>query len=219
MAICALCQVRSCVRREAKELPKNCPGLQMDRDVLLSNYVEPENYRLAHEAALVEAAGHNVKTRLEEIMDFASRCGFQRLGLAFCAGLWNEARLFHQILSANGFAVESIVCKTCRLPKELINIEDHQKVNPGYFEPMCNPIYQAEYLNKQKTDLNIMLGLCVGHDTLFIKHCQAPVTVFATKDRVLGHNPLAAVYLSDGYYRKKLYPAGKKPARLLKTEE
>ena len=54
---------------------------------------------------------------------------------------------------------------------------------------MCNPIGQAVFLNKAGTQLNVILGLCVGHDSLFIKHAEAPVTVFAVKDRVLAHNP------------------------------
>ncbi|HHT71048.1 MAG TPA: DUF1847 domain-containing protein, partial [Firmicutes bacterium] len=70
-----------------------------------------------------------------------------------------------------------------------------------------NPIGQAMALNKSQTDLNIILGLCVGHDTLFIKYSQAPVTVLAVKDRVLGHNPMAALYLADSYYKNKLYPS------------
>ena len=39
-----------------------------------------------------------------------------------------------------------------------------------------------------------------------------PVTTAVTKDRVTGHNPLAAVYLAQGYYNKKFYPAD--PAEL-----
>ncbi|MPM98578.1 hypothetical protein SDC9_145766 [bioreactor metagenome] len=70
---------------------------------------------------------------------------------------------------------------------------------------MCNPIGQANFLNSAKTELNIMLGLCVGHDSLFIKCSDAPITVFAVKDRVLAHNPLGALYLSEGYYKNKLY--------------
>lgn len=53
-----------------------------------------------------------------------------------------------------------------------------------------------------KTDLNIAIGLCVGHDALFSKYSDAPVTTLIAKDRVLGHNPVAALY--SGYY-KKLY--------------
>jgi uncharacterized metal-binding protein len=70
---------------------------------------------------------------------------------------------------------------------------------------MCNPIGQAKFLNKAKTDLNILLGLCVGHDSLFIKYSEAPITVFAAKDRVLAHNPLSAIYQSESYYKDKLF--------------
>jgi uncharacterized metal-binding protein len=67
---------------------------------------------------------------------------------------------------------------------------------------MCNPVFQAKLLNHEKTELNILLGLCVGHDSIFFKYAEAPTTVLAVKDRVTGHNPLAAIYLSDSYYQK-----------------
>jgi uncharacterized metal-binding protein len=51
-------------------------------------------------------------------------------------------------------------------------------------------------------DFNLLLGLCVGHDSLFFRHASAPTTVLAVKDRVTGHNPLAAVYTCGTYYRK-----------------
>ncbi|NLY70124.1 MAG: DUF1847 domain-containing protein, partial [Clostridiales bacterium] len=73
------------------------------------------------------------------------------------------------------------------------------------FEPMCNPIGQAYFLNKEETDFNIVFGLCVGHDSLFIKYSNAPVTVLAVKDRVLAHNPLGALYLSESYYKNRFY--------------
>jgi uncharacterized metal-binding protein len=66
---------------------------------------------------------------------------------------------------------------------------------------MCNPALQALILNDAETDFNILLGLCVGHDSIFLKEAEAPCTVLAVKDRVLGHNPLAAVYNIDSYYR------------------
>jgi uncharacterized metal-binding protein len=100
---------------------------------------------------------------------------------------------------------DSVICKNGSIPKEYLKIKDSEKVRPGTYEPMCNPIGQATLLNNAHTDLNIILGLCVGHDTLFIKYSKAPVTVFAVKDRVLAHNPIAALYLADGYYKNKLY--------------
>ena len=42
----------------------------------------------------------------------------------------------------------------------------------------------------------------MGHESLFIKHAEAPTTTLAVKDRVTGRNPLAAIYLSGSYYRK-----------------
>ena len=77
-------------------------------------------------------------------------------------------------------------------------------MRPGTYESICNPIGQAMYLNEEKTDFNVVVGLCVGHDSLFFKYSEAPTTVFAVKDRVLVHNPLAAIYASDFYYKKKL---------------
>ena len=67
---------------------------------------------------------------------------------------------------------------------------------------MCNPIHQSRRLNKEETDLNILVGLCVGHDSLFYKYSKAPVTTLVVKDRVLGHNPVAALYTADSYYGK-----------------
>jgi len=96
------------------------------------------------------------------------------------------------------FEMISVVCKTGAVPKEALGLSDKDKVRPGRFEAICNPIAQAELLNKSGTELNIILGLCVGHDSLFIRHASAPVTVLAVKDRVLAHNPLGAIYA--GHY-------------------
>ena len=67
---------------------------------------------------------------------------------------------------------------------------------------ICNPILQAKLLNKAGTDLNIVVGLCVGHDSLFYKHSDALVTTAIVKDRVLGHNPAAALYTIDSFYKR-----------------
>lgn len=95
--------------------------------------------------------------------------------------------------------MESVVCKIGGIDKNLHGIE-----NGG--NAMCNPIGQAVLLNKQKTEFNIALGLCVGHDSLFFKYSEAPVTVLAAKDKVLAHNPMGALYHADGYYRNVLFP-------------
>ena len=67
---------------------------------------------------------------------------------------------------------------------------------------MCNPAGQAALLNRVETELNILCGLCVGHDAIFAKESNAPVTTFIAKDRVLAHNPAGAVY--SQYLRKTI---------------
>lgn len=130
--------------------------------------------------------------------------GLSKVGIAFCSGLRNEALSLTQILEAQGFEVVSIICKAGRTPKEHIGIKDEEKIHFGEFEPMCSPIAQAMILNEEKTDFNILLGLCVGHDSLFLKYSKAYCTVLVAKDRVLSHNPCAALYTTGSYYARML---------------
>ena len=131
---------------------------------------------------------------------------YQRLGLAFCLGLVKEATVVNEILEAHGFDVVSVLCKAGRVSKDKIGLTEDEKIYQGMDEPMCNPIYQAKLFNHENTDFNILLGLCVGHDSLFFKYAQSLTTVLAVKDRVTGHNPLAAVYLAESYYQKVRFP-------------
>lgn len=149
--------------------------------------------------------------RIEELVQFADKCGYHKLGIAFCLGLRNEAGILTDILENKGFDVISVCCKSGATAKERIGIKPEQKIGGAdSWESMCNPIVQAEILNAEAVDLAVMLGLCIGHDTLLIKYCRVPMTVLAVKDRVTGHNPLAALYLSQSpYYRRLLRKRGK----------
>ncbi len=75
-------------------------------------------------------------------------------------------------------------------------------MRPGTFEPACNPVAQARLLNGAQTDMNIIVGLCVGHDMLFSRHSDAPVTTLVVKDRVTGHNPVSLLYGQNFYYKR-----------------
>ena len=194
---------------------KGCPTLAYD-DVLaeaLREYDRPEIREFARQASRQEADCYSnrdqqpyvlqpTKTRIVEIYEFAEKMRYRRLGLAFCLGLAKEAVIVEEIFKDRGFEVVSVLCKAGRTSKDRIGITDEDKIRRGTDESMCNPIYQAKLLNHEKTELNILLGLCVGHDSIFFKYAQAPTTVLAVKDRVTGHNPLAAVYLSDSYYQR-----------------
>ena len=196
---CALCSIHVCSNGKLINAPKNCPCLDEKMVDIKDIYKDEENHKIARASALVVSEGYCQKTRLEETMDFANKCGYKKIGLAFCIGLVNESKILSEVLSYNGFEVDSVICKNGHVSRELIGM-DNTNV------PMCNPIGQAVFLNEAETDLNIALGLCVGHDSLFIKYSKAPVTVFAVKDRVLCHNPLSAIYQADSYYNDKLFP-------------
>lgn len=196
---CALCSAHVCDSGDFDRAPKNCPCLHEKIYSTKELYKQEENYKIARASVLVVQEGYCKKTRLEEIMDFAFKCGYKNLGLAFCIGLAKEAETISKVLVHRGFTINSVICKIGHLSKELIDMSN----SPG---SLCNPIGQATFLNEANTDLNILVGLCVGHDSLFIKYSKAPVTVFAVKDRVLCHNPLSMVYLADTYYKERLFP-------------
>jgi uncharacterized metal-binding protein len=141
-------------------------------------------------------------TRVEETVLYARLRGFKKLGLAFCVGLSQEAELFTNLLINEGFEVVSVCCMCGALSSDDVGLPEEDKIVPGFRQPMCNPIGQATVLDNNGCELNILLGLCVGDDTLFIKHSQAPVTILAVKDRVLAHNPLGALYTSRHIYTR-----------------
>lgn len=182
-------------------------------DKAAEKYTKPDIREFARQASIQEAecyidreaAPHYrypVKTRIQEIIEFARKMGYKKLGMAFCGGLHPEAAIVGKILEDHGFEVVSVMCKVGGVDKECLGLEPHEKVKVGKPETMCNPIAQAEVLNDAETDFNILMGLCVGHDSLFIKYAKALTTVFAVKDRVLGHNPMAAIYNYNSYYER-----------------
>lgn len=215
---CASCRVA--VRKRACVTPGGvggvgCPTQEQAEALAAANakYDDPQVREFARQASLQEASCYAnrhqrpyvlqpSKTRIQEIWEFAHRMGYTKLGLAFCLGLVGEAAKVEQIFKSHGLEVVSALCKAGATPKEWLGLADEDKVRRGGFESVCNPVFQAELMNRASTHFNVLLGLCVGHDSLFFAHAKAPTTVLAVKDRVTGHNPLAAVYLSDGYYAR-----------------
>lgn len=205
MYTCANCNVLACSQENWDKLPGNCP--MRDEEFLLEvqkAYQEPDNREFYIQSSCIEGEGYCQWPRLKETVELCKKMGYQRIGLAFCKGLRKEARVVADLLRRNGFDVVSVICKTGGHAKELAGIPKEGKIHPEQFEPMCNPIAQAKLLNEQKTEFNIAVGLCVGHDSLFYKYSEALVTTLVAKDRVLAHNPCGAIYCAEGYFRQKL---------------
>ncbi len=141
-------------------------------------------------------------TRVEDTIAFAKLMGYKKIGIATCVGLLEETNRLSSILSAQGLIPLSVCCKTGSIDKLIIGLKETDKIRPSTFEPACNPAAQAKLMNRAKTDLNVIVGLCVGHDILFTKYSDAPVTTLVVKDRVTGHNPVSVLYGQNFYYKR-----------------
>lgn len=203
---CAQCTVLRCGAAEKKgAIPPSCPTVAYAD---LIGEIK-EKYRLPENKAVLEGwqgmMGRVMDpekpwqklswTRVDEVMEYARVRGMKKMGIATCYALLPESKLLSAILEANGFEVVSVSCLCGEIHPQ------HMGMQGNVF---CNPIMQAEVLNREKTDLNLMVGLCVGHDILFLRSCKGETTPLIVKDRALGHNPVAALYLSQNpFYRDR----------------
>ena len=187
---CAQCGHKNCYK-----IGQNCLGWSVE-DV--KEQYHRRDLEMMQAAACTEGRYYLKLTRLEESVEFAKLLGTKKIGLAFCIGLAEEAKLIEAYF-AKFFEVHSVCCKVCAVEKNHLGLEP---IKDGAKEVMCNPKVQAAVLNKEATELNFTVGLCVGHDMLFTSASTAPVSCLVAKDRVMAHNPLGAIY--SRYWRRKL---------------
>ena len=185
-----------CGRCESKECRdgKDCFSRARNHKQL---YQDSHIQELHEAASAIEGRHYGKETRLGEVILLAKELGYQRIGLAFCIGLSEEAKVVDEIL-ANHFEVVWVCCKVCGIDKK---DSDLPQISSKGQEVMCNPSGQAQLLNEAGTQLNVLCGLCVGHDAIFARLSDAPVTTLIAKDRVLAHNPAGAIY--SRYIRKR----------------
>jgi len=143
---------------------------------------DADSKKVMNAADLAYIRGSN---RLEEIRNYARQAGVKKIGIAHCVSMPKEAAVVGHFLS-NDFEVFSIDCKCGRITKqEMLGIDGGSI--------MCNPSGQAEFLKEKQTDLNISMGLCVGHDMIFSQKSEVAVTTLVVKDRVNNHNPIEGI--------------------------
>jgi uncharacterized metal-binding protein len=208
---CASCKPKYCTQgiKDEALLPSFCPlknykslikavekkykSKQVHPFYLNSALTEKEAYD--EKAARQEGRIVPVRPRIKEIIEFARKIRVKKIGLAFCSGLADEAGRANSILQKHGLDVCSVVCSCGAADKTEFGIPPEYKIrNPEKFEAACNPLLQADLLNQAKTGMNIIIGLCVGHDMLFTMNSRAPVTTLIVKDRLTGHNPIVSLY-------------------------
>ena len=120
--------------------------------------------------------------RVQEIIEYSRQANLKTIGIANCISFNKEADKLEEKLKAEGLQVAKVNCKYGRVPFD--------NLVPGYRGTSCNPAGQAKFLEENNTDLNIMMGLCLGHDLIFNSKSKAPVTPLIIKDRKLKHHTL-----------------------------
>ncbi|NQT81232.1 MAG: DUF1847 domain-containing protein [Candidatus Aminicenantes bacterium] len=208
---CAECKLKHCTQKITDEsiLPPFCPikNFKSLIEEVKTRYQAQDIQNFFKQAALTEKEAYDekaareegrivpVRPRIKEIAEFSKKIGAKRIGIAFCSGLTDEAARASSILKKHGFEIFSAICSCGAVDKTEVGIPPDYKIRDvEKFEAACNPLLQAELLNQAKTAINVIIGLCVGHDMLFTKHSKAPVTTLIVKDRFTGHNPVISLY-------------------------
>jgi len=132
--------------------------------------------------------------RLAELVYFCLDMGYRRLGVAYCTDLMQPASILSGGLQ-RFFKVFPVCCKVggIRLDAAQVHTGPGGR-SAGQIATACNPSGQAAVLNSLDTDLNVIVGLCVGADCIFTRESHAPVTTIFVKDKSLANNPIGAVY-------------------------
>lgn len=186
---CAKCDKLSCIKDGV-----NCSKYDVDTITSLND----DDKKLVKTAPIISVEKGYKDNRLNEIIDFAKAMGYEKIGVAFCASVKKEAEILHTILEKT-FAVSSVCCKIGGFDCSILDIP---KKRADIKAPVCNSVTQAKILNDEGTELNILMGLCVGHDILLQKYSNAPCTTFLVRDFTMFHNPVGLLY-SDQYFRKE----------------
>jgi len=207
--MCHECKMQLCrVDRGHESYPEGIPSWCVAgtyHDVLekaKAEYATPSTRDIYMAAGKTTAKGYMKWPRIKEAIEFSKELRVKKVGLASCMSFIIELRQISELFVGAGFEVIGPACMLGRVDPRERGISEEFYAEWGYYL-YCNPIAQAEIMNHLGTDLNFIIGLCMGHDILFTKYSKAPVSTLIVKDKVLGNNPSAA--LSSWFYRDPLW--------------
>ena len=188
-----VCKKMGCWLGENEGIPPYCQANHFVEEIERANkeYAEPEVVDIYTAACVVGKKNDGYRARIEEALDFAKEMKLSRVGFASCVAYVKELEVISRLFTQARIEVFGAGCQIGRssaTDRGLPHLEEYPD------NSTCNPIAQAEVLNKEKTQLNFILGLCMGHDILFTRYSRAPVSTLIVKDRLMGNNPAAAIY-------------------------
>lgn len=176
---CIHCKERICLKGDECKLSSDL----LDRDANIRMYLEDskkaEIYRVTTEIP------KNIP-RIHEVKAYIEKMGIKSVGIAFCKGMLPHMDNILEYLSSQSDTIYyPVICTNNSIKKNDLGFQGE--------DVTCNPLGQGEILNRFDTQLNLAVGLCVGHDILFSSTSKAPITTLVVKDRVHGHCPLKAL--------------------------
>lgn len=180
---CVECIDRICLRGESCKM--------MDHVYPVDEY--SQHHRSMEVTADISAEADRKLCRVAEFIYYCIGMGYTHIGVAFCVEMFREVEILTRLLR-RFFRVTPVGCKVGgHMQYDLITSASGV---------LCNPIGQARILNKLKSDINVMVGLCVGCDIIFMQHSEAPVSPLFVKDKSLANNPVSALY--SKYYIEEI---------------
>ena len=197
---CINCGAKGCGENRPELFPSFCFTANLDKAIQQEAadlyHSDPETAKIAAVAATVEADFYRKYNRVQETVEFLKRMGCKKVGIASCRGLLEESRIFSEILNKHEIENVTAACKMGAIDKTHVGLPHEKKIHhkDGRHESICNPILQAKALAAWGAEYAVLMGLCIGHDSMFIKYATYPVTVMVVKDRIFMHNPAIALY-------------------------
>jgi uncharacterized metal-binding protein len=194
---CLACTNRVCMNG------KRCPAVNHVRSDKTDD--RRPNYMME---AMLDISFENERTlcRLSELIYFCLEMRYNKIGLAYCTDLEEPVEILVRVLR-RFFKVYPVCCKIGgEIMSDTMTSPPAESTHPTNRQVACNPSGQAAVLNQIETDINVLVGLCMGADCILSRQSDAPVTTLFVKDKSLANNPIGAVY-SDYYLKEALQAA------------
>jgi len=195
-----MAKIRECICKQQgcwtdapkKGVPAYCQAKKYNEELEKSKneYQKIENVRIYEAACVVGSENNGFRPRIEEALHFTKQLKISKVGFASCTAFEYEIKVLKQFFNDAGIEV---ACAGCQIGRSDAKDRGLPQFS-NYINETCNPIAQAEILNSVNTGLNFIVGLCLGHDILFTKYANAPVSTLIVKDRMMGNNPAAVLY-------------------------
>ena len=187
-----ICKKQGCWRDDTHAIPNYCQANKYleEIDKAKDEYRKTKNIQIYEAACIVGAENNGFRPRIEEALHFSRQLSLSKIGFAACTAFETEMDVIKRLFTQEGLEV---VCANCQIGGVTAEARKVSHLS-DYPNAACNPITQAEILNREDTELNFIVGLCLGHDILFTRYSKAPVSTLIVKDRMMGNNPAGVLY-------------------------